>query len=110
MYMYKVSYGRRSWWSTPPEIDKLEVVKKTAKTVVYKEPKRLRWIDGKYEGDGDFHERRENLKSDGVKWFDTFEEAKEFALEDQRHKLESNETRVRELKENIKKLQEVEDE
>ena len=100
--MYRVSYGTRSWFTSPPVIEKKDVVKKTAKTVVYKYPIK-RYVGGERKVMG-FKENREHLESEGVKWFDDFDEAKAFAIADQERKLSENVVRVENIKENLNKL------
>ena len=102
MYMYRVSYGTRSWWTAIPQVERKEVVKKTAKTVVYKEPVK-RYKDGEYK-QVRVIENREHLKSDGIKWFDDFESAKAFAVADQEKKLNESVCRVDVLKGNLEEL------
>lgn len=102
MEMYRVSYGTRSWWTSVPQIEKREVIKKTEKTVLFKSP-RTGYADGEYKVVG-FEERRESLASDGVRWFDNESEAKAFMIADQEQKLKSAEKRVVCFRENLEKL------
>jgi hypothetical protein len=56
--------------TTGSEIRALEVVKETAKQIVYKS-----------SNFGKTHEYREAIKSEYQSWFDTFEEARQFLIE-----------------------------
>lgn len=106
MKMYRVCYGERSWWTSVPMVEEREVVKKTAKTVLYKEDVKS-YVDGKYQVTGT-KQCREHLVSVGVKWFDDFESAKAFAIEDQENKLRVSEERTVKLRENLEEMRRLE--
>lgn len=92
MEMYKVSYGTVSTWTSLPRIEKVEVARKTEKTVVV--------VNCRGE------EFRQHLKSDGIRWFDDLDDAKAFVVADQLDKISKNEKRIEILRENLEKLAE----
>jgi len=80
-YMYRVTFSER-FSIVAPRIRRQEVVKKTAKTVVYKHHYvQPQWNGKTHDNVEKVQDRREAFESDGVRWFDTFDEAKKWTME-----------------------------
>lgn len=94
-YMYRVRYYRAMAGGA---IQKKEVVKRTAKQVVFL-TESFSSSDTKK-----FHERREALESEGVRWFESFSEVKKWTEDFILNKIKSTKERLEEWEDSLEKL------